>query len=105
MNKYALFGFIMAWLLMATFIVDSFGAYLGNDDISITNPIDDFTDEGDNDTQKMRSMVSTFFSALTLQVVGLPNILAILMFGVPSFILMFMTLDITIKILEAVIPF
>lgn len=105
MSKYALFGLIMAWLLMATFIIDSFGVYLGDDTISVVNPINDLSTEGDNDTQKISSMVETFFSALTLQVVGLPNILAILMFGVPSFILMFMILEITIKILEAVIPF
>ena len=105
MSKYALFGFIMAWLLMATFIVDSFGAYLGDDSISVENPINEISTEGDNDTQKLSSMVNTFFSALTLQVTGLPDILAIIMFGVPSFILMFMTLELTIKILDAVIPF
>ena len=105
MSKYALFGFIMAWLLMATFIVDSFGVYLGDASISVENPINEISTEGDNDAQKLSSMVNTFFSALTLQVTGLPDILAIIMFGVPSFILMFMTLELTIKILDAVIPF
>ena len=105
MSKYALFGVLMAWLLMATYIVDSFSAYTGDDSFSVENPINDISTEGDNDSQKISSMVSTFFSAMTLQVTGLPNILALIMFTVPSFILMFMTLEITIKILDAVIPF
>ena len=105
MSKYALFGCIIAWLLMATFIVDSFGSYLGTDEFTVENPIGEISGEGDSNTKIAKSMVSTFLDAMTLQVSGLPNIIAVLFFTIPSFILGFITLELILKFLEAIIPF
>jgi len=105
MSKYALFGFIIAWLLLATFIVNSFEAYLGDGEFSIDNPIVDVATDGDDNEQSAKTMLATFVSAVSFQMNGLPVIFALVLFTVPTFILMFLSIELLIKFLDAVIPF
>lgn len=105
MNKYVLFGLIIGWLLFATFVVDAFDAYLDTDEFGVINPIDQIETDGSNEASSVRGFIRTFTSALTLQITGLPAIVSLILFGVPTFILAFMTLDLMIKFLQVIIPF
>ena len=106
MSKYVLFGIIMAWLLFATFLVNAFDVYLDNDDFGVENPIDDVAVDGDDGTiDSARGFLKTFTSAVSFQVTGLPAIVSLFLFTIPTFILAYMTLELLIKFLSAIIPF
>lgn len=98
MNKYMLFGVLMGWLIIATFIITSARNYLDNDDFDINNPIGDISSDGEGRVEQSYSMIGTFFSAITFQVVGLPNIVAMIMFQVPVFIMMYMLIEVLIHL-------
>lgn len=105
MSKYGLFGLIMLWLLFATYLVNAFEVYMDDETFSITNPIGDIEADGETDVGTVKNMGLTFINAVTFQVDGLPVIFAVIFFTAPSFVLAYMTLEILIKMLDAIIPF
>ena len=105
MSKYGLFGVIMLWLLFATYLVNAFDVYMGDDTFSVENPIGEIDTDADTEVGTVKSMGVTFINAVSFNVVGLPFIFSLLFFTIPSFILAFMSIEILIKILEAIIPF
>lgn len=105
MSKYSIFGLIMLWLLFATFLVNSFDAYLGDASFGVENPIGEVDTDADTEIGTVKSMSLTFINAVSFRVTGLPFIFALIFFTVPTFVLAFMTLEIFIKMLDAIIPF
>ena len=105
MSKYGLFGVIMLWLLFATYLVNAFEVYMGDNTFSVENPIGEIDTDADTEVGTVKSMGVTFINAVSFNVVGLPFIFSLLFFTIPSFILAFMSIEILIKILEAIIPF
>ena len=105
MNKYALFGALMCWLLLATYIVDMADSYLANDDFNVENRVLEVSGDGETELEQMKSLGSTLLSAIFFNVTGLPAIVSLICFTVPSFIFSFMAIDMLLTFLEAVIPF
>jgi len=105
MSKYSLFGLIMLWLLFATYLVSSFDAYLGDGSFSVDNPIGEIDTDADTEVGTVKSMGLTFINAVSFNVNGLPFIFSLFFFTIPTFILAYMTLEIFIKMLDAIIPF
>lgn len=105
MSKYSLFGLIMLWLLFATYLVNAFDVYMDDGTFSIDNPIGEVITDADTEVGTVKSMGLTFINAVSFQVNGLPMIVSLLAFTVPTMILAYMTIEILIKILDAVIPF
>ena len=105
MSKYSIFGLIMLWLLFATYLVDAFDVYMADGTFSVDNPIGEVITDADTEVGTVKSMGLTFINAVSFQVNGLPLIVSLIAFTVPTMILAYMTLEILIKILDAVIPF
>ena len=105
MNKYILFGLLMLWLLFATYLVNAFDSYLDDDTFGVDNPIGDIGDEGDNNFETANNFARTLINAIFFQVNGLPFVVSLIFFTTPSFILAFMTLDMLIALINAILPF
>ena len=105
MGKYGLFGIIMLWLLFATYLVNAFDVYMGDATFSVDNPIGEVVTEADTDIGTIESMGLTFINAVSFKVNGLPMIVSLLAFTVPTMMLSYMAIEILIKILDAIIPF
>ena len=105
MGKYQLFGLLMIWLIFATYLVNTFDTYLGDDTFSVDNPINEIDTTGESDFDNVKGMANTFLSAISFQINGLPFIVSLLFFTIPTMIFAFMSIDILIALLNAVIPF
>jgi len=105
MGKYSLFGLVMLWLLFATYLVNAFDVYLDDDTFSVDNPIGEIVTDADTEVGTIKSMGLTFINAISFNVNGLPFIFAFIFFTVPTFIIAYMTLELLIKMLDAIIPF
>lgn len=105
MGKYGVFGLLMLWLIFATFLVNSAEAYLQDGSFTVDNGITQVDTTGDSDLDQIRNMGETFISAIGFQVVGLPAIISLIFFTIPTLILAYMSLDMLIALLNAIIPF
>ena len=105
MSRYSLFGAIMLWLLFATFLVNAFDEYTGDGSFGVNNPIGEIDTDADTEVGTVKSMALTFINAVSFNIVGLPFIFSLIFFTIPSFMLVYMTLEILIKMLDAIIPF
>lgn len=105
MSKYGLFGLIMLWLLFATYLVNAFDVYMDDGTFSVDNPIGAIDTDADTEVGTVKSMGLTFINAVSFNITGLPFIFSLLFFTVPTFILAYMTIEIFIKMLDAIIPF
>lgn len=105
MTKHSLFGLIMLWLIFATFLVNAFEVYLADGTFSVDNPIGEVVTDADTEVGTIKSMGLTFINAISFRVNGLPMIASLLFFTVPTMIIAYMTLELLIKMLDAIIPF
>jgi len=105
MNKYGLFGIIMLWLLFATYLVNAFEVYMEDGTFSVENPIGEIDSDAETEVGTVKSMGVTFINAVQFKIIGLPFIFALIFFTIPTFILAYMSIEILIKILDAIIPF
>ena len=105
MSKYTVFGLIMLWLLFATFLVNAFDEYTADGSFSVNNPIGEVDTDADTEVGTIKSMSLTFINAVSFNIVGLPFIFSLIFFTIPTFMLAYMTLEIFIKMLDAIIPF
>lgn len=95
----------MLWLIFATYLVNSFETYLEDGSFSVDNPVHEVDDSGDSNLDKIKSMSNTFINAISFRVVGLPDIISLLFFTVPTLIFAYMSIDILIAFLDAILPF
>ena len=96
MNKYMLFGLIIFYMIIVTYIVDITQVY------TVTNGItDDLTGITEFNTVTVGSMIKMFFNLALFKVEGLPQILNFILFYPASAILVFMGIDIA----KDIIPF
>lgn len=103
--KYKIFGILILWLFISTFLVNAFEDYLGNDTFGVENPVVEINADEEGALAQAQSMVVTFVALISFNVTGLPAIFSLIFFTVPAFIIGFMTLEILISIAAAIIPF
>lgn len=93
MNRAQLFGLLMLWLLLITFILNSFIEYNSELGLTISGNIDTFSGSTDDSNwTNTISLMRTFWGALTFSIQGLPVIFNLL-FQIPTFMIGFMTLQ------------
>ena len=100
MNKYAFFGLIVLWLVLATFIIAAVNNF-GTSGLSVTGEIAQSSAGTGGYLSQLGGLLSVFWSIFTLQVAGLPAILVIIFFDIPVIIVGFMIMD----VIKYLIPF
>lgn len=100
MNKFALFGLIIAWLLIATYFINVLENYQSGI-FSVDNPVQEIDIGGTGFLSQITGMIKTFFNIFLFQIEGLPVIVVVICFQVPAFIVLYMVID----VVKDVIPF
>ena len=96
MNKYTLFGVLLFFLIIVTYIVDVTQTY------TVTGGITErFASADEVSITSVGSMVKTFFNLMFFQVEGLPVIINLIIFHPIAGVFFFMGLD----IIKDLIPF
>lgn len=99
MSKYALFGVIILWLLLATYLVEVFGLYEAG--LTVTGGVDVIDSGAEGLLAQITGMLTIFWDVFTFQVVGLPDIVVVIFFTAPAIVIMYMLID----VLKDMIPF
>lgn len=99
MNKYVLFGLLMAWLLIATYLVNSFEVYLNAGDFVVTGGITAPASLTGGFFAQAGQMWDTFVTLLVFNIEGIPLLITVLFFKVPAFIFIYMLIDIVVNLI------
>jgi len=93
MNKYAFFGLIVLWLILATYII----AAVNNFDASgmvVSGAINSGDVVAGGFLSQINGLLNIFWSIFSLQVTGMPDIIIIIFFDIPVIIVGYMIIDI-----------
>lgn len=99
MSKYSLFGVIVLWLLLATYLVDVFGLYEAG--VTVTGGVDVIDSGAEGFLAQIMGLLKMFWDIFSFKVVGLPPIVVVIFFTAPAFVVAFMLID----IIKDLVPF
>jgi len=91
MSKAGLFGVLVLWLVVVTYIVNAFVVFDPSTDLAVFNPVEVFEQDDGGVLSQSASLLSVFWKALTFRIEGLP-VLFNLFFQVPTTIIGYMIL-------------
>ena len=101
MNKYALFGLLILWLLVATYLIAIFNSYDPTTGVTVVGGINAVAPGDGGFLSQIGNLLLVFWSIFSLQISGFPVIVIIILFDVPVFIVVYMFID----IIKDLIPF
>jgi hypothetical protein len=89
----------MAWLMMSTYVVNSFETYLNDGRFGVENEVQEVSTDGDTFLDQAGSLLSTFQNAVFFNVDGLPAIVSLICFTIPALIFAYMLFDALVELI------